>query len=83
MFQFPVFYGQLKPHLCHDNGTIAEKYFIPMNSTVDCEWDCAMETSYVNDFGMLCDQAYLQSVGNGFNFHYLMIIIRNECFLLY
>ena len=25
------------------------------NST--CGWDCDMDTSYVNDFGLLCDKA--------------------------
>ena len=60
IWQLPVFFGQVLPHLCHaENNTIQEKYIEP-NATYECDWDCSMKTSYVNDFGMICDDAHLQ-----------------------
>ena len=51
----PIFYGEVMPHTCHpENNTILERYSTP-NTSLDCQWDCKMKTSYVNDFDMICD----------------------------
>ena len=54
-----VFYGQVKPHLCDENNEIVANY-IESNHTDTCQQDCSMKTSYVNDFGLICKDAYLQ-----------------------
>ena len=54
-----VFYGQVKPHLCDENNEIVKNYIQP-NQTDSCGLNCSMETSYHNDFGLLCKDAYLQ-----------------------
>jgi len=54
--QMQVFFGQILPHKCENDtnktGSIVSKY-IQANSS-DCG-DCSMQTSYANDFGLLCD----------------------------
>ena len=54
--QMQVFFGQILPHECENDtnktGSIVSKY-IQANSS-DCG-DCSMQTSYANDFGLLCD----------------------------
>ena len=42
--------------LIKENGTILENYSHNEKNS-SCGWDCDMNTSYVNDFGLLCDKA--------------------------
>ena len=54
--QMQVFFGQILPHECENDlnktGAIIAKYI--RGNLSDCG-DCSMETSYANDFGLLCD----------------------------
>ena len=54
--QMQVFFGQILPHECENDtnktGSIVAKYI--QKNLSDCG-DCSMETSYANDFGLLCD----------------------------
>ena len=54
--QMQVFFGQILPHECENDtnktGAIVAKYI--QKNLSDCG-DCSMETSYANDFGLLCD----------------------------
>ena len=54
--QMQVFFGQILPHECENDtnktGAIIAKYI--RRNLSDCG-DCSMETSYANDFGLLCD----------------------------
>ena len=54
--QMQVFFGQILPHECENDtnktGSIVAKYI--RRNLSDCG-DCSMETSYANDFGLLCD----------------------------
>ena len=59
IFQLPVFYGQTLPHECSDEGEILEPYS-PANESEHCQFDCNMATSFVNDFGMICNDIDLQ-----------------------
>jgi len=64
--QMQVFFGQTLPHECENDfnktGAIISKY--TERNLSDCG-DCSMQTSYANDFGLICDNKdsmpYLQS----------------------
>lgn len=47
--------GQILPHTCAENNTILERYSVTNYSS--CEgFACSMDTSFANDWGLLCDR---------------------------
>ena len=66
-FSLKTFKGQLLPHTCAENGTVLEKYAFTNEST--CEgFACSMDTSFANDWGLLCDREYERNQLPGYFF---------------
>ena len=59
LWQLPVFFGQVQPHECTENGS----FILKVNDT-----SCAMENTYLTEFGLYCDKKsigpWLQSAAN-------------------
>ena len=74
LWQMTVFWGQTLPHTCSNangTGSVIENYknwttenADSMNDTQMGDPSCSMETTYPNDFGLLCDNAYIKSKMN-------------------
>ncbi|CBY23377.1 unnamed protein product [Oikopleura dioica] len=55
LFVPQLLYGQILPHTCAENNTILERYSVTNYSS--CEgFACSMDTSFANDWGLLCDR---------------------------